>query len=68
MDIFGFPYRIEMRCGTLYLEAYQEGIHLVPCQSNKFQIGKVRVKDLREVEKSQAPKPYQTDEIKLVDQ
>ena len=46
MDNFGFPYRIQLRFGTEDLETHQEGIPLVSCQSNRFQVGNVRVKVL----------------------
>ena len=43
MDNFGLPYRIELRFGIYALETHWEGIPLVPCQSNRFNIEKVRV-------------------------
>ena len=54
MDNFGLPYQIELRFGTQDHETYQEGNPIIPCQSNRFQIGKVWVKVLGQL-KSHTP-------------
>ena len=56
-DNFGLPYRIELRFGPQALETYYEGIHLFPCQSNKFQMGKMRVNDLGKLKSHKPPNP-----------